>query len=338
MLLSIFIISVIMNLIFIQIYRSNSFQEKNQIQNIHSHKVSRYGGFTFIISMFLISIMFKNILFLKYLLISLIIILPASLEDLNFEIHPKIRLIFILICSLTLIVNFEKLPLFNFGYLNLIFNNNFFQIIFFTLCLSIVTNGQNMIDGANGLSAFSSATTFACIFFISNIYDDEFLRLISLSLLLLIFSFLIFNFPYGKIFMGDTGSYFLGMTGGFLVIYAFGKYDEMPTWSAAVILFYPTIEVIFSYFRKTMNGKSPLLPDKKHLHLLIFQIIKPNSSKDLYRNSIVSAFMSIIWLSPLAIFPFSLINLDISFISLMVLSFIYLFMYYVVNSIYKSNK
>ena len=48
----------------------------------------------------------------------------------------------------------------------------------------------------------------------------------------------------------------------------------MPSWSAAVILFYPTFEVVFSYFRKIKNKKSPLLPDKHHLHLLIFQILK----------------------------------------------------------------
>ena len=197
---SLFFISLIINYFFIKYYDSKRFNYKIQIQNIHDHSVSRFGGYTFIICMIYISLFNREIFLLQFILISLIAIIPAILEDLNFEIKPIIRLLLTLICCFILIISFDQLPLFNFGYFNLIFNNNIFQIIFFTLCLAIVTNGQNMIDGANGLSGFSSITTFSCIFYISTIYNDELLKLVSLSILILIFSFLIFNFPKGLIF------------------------------------------------------------------------------------------------------------------------------------------
>jgi UDP-GlcNAc:undecaprenyl-phosphate GlcNAc-1-phosphate transferase len=98
--------------------------------------------------------------------------------------------------------------------------------------------------------------------------------------------------------MGDLGAYFYGFTLSGLVIYFFGKYDNFLSWNAVLILFYPAMELLFSFVRKKFFQKqSPLLPDVKHLHSLICRHLR--NSKKTFNNSYSLIFL----------FPFILISI-----------------------------
>lgn len=308
--------------------------KKNQIQNIHSEAVPRLGGLV-IFSIYVLICFFylKDLKF--FFLISFIPILPAIIEDFNYEINPITRLICMLIGSFLIVNSIDQLPKFEFLYSNL-FNNHIFQLFFFTLALTSVTNGQNIIDGTNGLSALTSLSIFGSILYIGLLLDDLLLINSSLLIISLLASFLIFNYPYGKIFLGDSGSYFLGFFAGYLIIYLFGKYPELPTWSALVILYYPCMEVIFSYFRKIISRKSPFKPDNLHLHLKIYYLLSYQRKKSKLYNALVAPFLSILWLSPLAILPFSIKNPNLSIISVIFLIFSYIFLYLAIPT-FKNN-
>jgi len=113
-----------------------------------------------------------------------------------------------------------------------------------------------------------------------------------------------------------------------LTIYVFGKYPELPTWSAVVILYYPCQEVIFSYFRKIYDKKSPFTADNKHLHLKVFFLLQSNKKPSKLYNALVAPFLSILWLSPLALISFSIQNHILSILAVILLGFIYIFIYY----------
>ena len=309
----------------------------NQIQDIHIGFVSRLGGLV----IFLCSGFYLFFNFLEYqtfILFSFIIVLPALMEDLGISIKPLIRLFLILSGSFLIVINFDQLPQFEFGYLNLIFNNHIFQIIFFTLAMTTVINGQNIIDGTNGLSALTSMTIFASLWYTGFIIEDDNLMTISLSVVLLLISFLLFNYPFGKIFLGDMGSYFLGLLAAYLTIQTFANNPELPSWSAVIILFYPTLEVVFSYFRKLVFSQSPFLPDNLHLHLKIYYLLsKDNPERRLY-NALVAPFLSIIWLNPLTLLPLSFSLPHLSMIVLITLIIIYLFFYLAIPSPHSDSK
>ena len=305
--------------------------KSNQIQDIHMGFVSRLGG----IAIFLCSGIYLFFNFVEYqifFLFSLIIVLPALIEDLGIIIKPLIRLFLILSGSFLIIINFDQLPQFEFGYLNLIFNNHIFQIIFFTLAMTTVINGQNIIDGTNGLSSFTSLTIFASLWYTGFIVEDHSLMIVSSSILILLISFLLFNYPLGKIFLGDMGSYFLGLLAAYLTIQTFANNPELPSWSAVIILFYPTLEVIFSYFRKLANRQSPFMPDNEHLHLKIYYLLSKNNPKRRLFNALVAPFLSIIWLTPLTLLPISFNFPHVSMIVLIALIIIYLFFYFAIPS------
>jgi UDP-N-acetylmuramyl pentapeptide phosphotransferase/UDP-N-acetylglucosamine-1-phosphate transferase len=143
------------------------------------------------------------------------------------------------------------------------------------LCLVFVINGCNLIDGFNGLLIghylIILSILYLIIYKISNI--DYLVNFIFLSILIG-FSFLIFNFPLAKVFLGDSGSYFLGTVLS-LVIIEINKLNlNISPFFFACLLFYIFFEVIFSFFRKILIKKTtPLNPDRQHLHMLFFEFI-----------------------------------------------------------------
>ena len=300
-------------------------KDKDQPQNIHFNATSRLGGLVIFFNFVLFVLLYERSLTL-FLIMSLIFFLPALYEDLNYDIRPIIRLFLIIIGSLMVVLNIDQLPQFQTIFSSFL-NNYYFQIIFYTLCLATVINGQNIIDGTNGLSAFTGISIFGSLLYIGLLVNDYQLVNITIITINLLTCFLIFNYPYGKIFLGDCGSYFIGVLGGYLTIYVFGKYPELPTWSAVIILYYPTQEVIFSYFRKIIYKKSPFKADNSHLHLKIFYLLKINKKPSKLYNALVAPFLSILWLSPLALTPFAIQNHTLAILALILLGFIYLFLY-----------
>ena len=323
-----FPISLFCNFLIMKYGYQFSSNKGKQTQDIHQGQISRLGGLILIILFYIYAILFQ-IIPLNFFFISLLVLIPALLEDFGFNLKPLIRLSAILMGCLILVINFNHLPPFDLSFLNIVFNNFYFQIIFYTLALATVINGQNIIDGTNGLSASTGIIIFIGIGYLGLEISNPKIIQIAIFMTVLLISFLLFNFPFGKIFLGDAGSYFIGLLGGYLTIEIFAANPQLPTWSAVIILFYPALEVIFSYFRKIHSHQSPFLPDKKHLHLKIFYLLSKGTTKPsrLY-NALVAPFLSIIWLSPLAILPISLVLPHLSLIFLAGLVLVYLFFYY----------
>ena len=153
----------------------------------------------------------------------------------------------------------------------------------------------------------------------------------------LLIGFIVFNYPFGLIFLGDAGSYFLGFLSCYLVVDIFARYPELPSWSAVIILFYPTLEIIFSFFRKIIQKKSPLLPDNRHLHLKIYYLFSKNKKEKRLYNALVAPFLAVIWLSPLALLSFSIQFPLWSMIILFFLILVYLFFYLAIPSHYNKE-
>ena len=323
-----FLIAIFANyLIMLHSHRIISF--KTQKQNIHIGLTPPLGGISIIALFYFYNFTFDKIDFdIFFYLSSCLIIIPAIFEDFGIETKPILRLLLIFIGSFFLILNTSHLPEFNFDNLNVIFNNKYFQIIFFTVALATVINGQNLIDGTNGLSGFTALVIFICIGYLGYLKNNNELLTLSLLICSLIVAFLIFNYPFGKIFMGDSGCYFIGLLSGYSVIKIFATYPELPTWSAAIILFYPAIEVVFSYFRKIMTGVSPFKADKNHLHLKIFFLISANSKRYLLCNSLVAPILGLMWISPLILLPISLVLPHTAVLILFVLIVFYIVIYF----------
>tara|TARA_B100001057_G_C22685229_1_gene885403 strand:- start:35 stop:1072 length:1038 start_codon:yes stop_codon:yes gene_type:complete len=326
------------NYIVIKISSRIKLKKVFQIQDIHAEDTSRFGGLVIIITSIVFFSVSKDYMLLKVILVSSIAIIPAILEDLRIFVKPLVRLFLIFTSSYGAVLLVDTLPVFNILFLLDFLNNHYFKLLFFTLGLAILMNGQNIIDGTNGLSSFTSLSIFSCLFYIGLYKQDYYLINLTSFFIICIVCFIVFNFPFGKIFLGDSGSYFLGFFSGYLVIKTYGQYSDLPTWSAMVILLYPTLEVCFSYFRKIFQGSSPFLPDNKHLHLKIYFLIQKGHEKSTLYNSLVTPFLAIMWLTPLVALPFVIQIPKASFLVMFLMVLCYVFFYYSIPEPSKENQ
>ena len=94
-----------------------------------------------------------------------------------------------------------------------------------------------------------------------------------------IIGFLTFNFPHGKIFLGDGGAYFLGFVCAVLSIKLINLVPEVSPWFPLILGAYPVWEVLFSAYRRKRKNRHPFYPDKLHLHTLVYYRLTRSNPK-----------------------------------------------------------
>ncbi len=251
--------------------------EFSKPQAFHENAVSRSGGIASVASLsffFIIyNLLYEDILY-EYIFITLSLFFVGYLDDIKTKISPNLRLISM---SFFLIFFIYYLPI-QINNIDLIFlkswlNNKIFSSIFITLCFLFIINGANLIDGFNGLLTINLIIINSILLYINLDSENiEFSFFLTGQLIILI-SFLIFNFPNAKIFLGDSGSYLHGSLVALNVIITNNLNPQISSFFFCIILFYLFFEVFFSFFRKIYQKKSPVLPDNKHLHMLCYKKI-----------------------------------------------------------------
>ena len=244
-------------------------------QAFHKEPIARIGGFAIIslLTSFFLFYLFVFDVYLKdYFTISLLLFILGFLDDLRIKINPSIRLV-LMVIALVFCINIFSVQITRSGldFLNIWLENNIFQIFFVLLCFLFVVNGANLIDGFNGLLAIHFLLINSTFLLINLLNQNDNLSIVLLVQIIIVLSFLLFNFPKAKIFLGDSGSYLLG---SLIVLNTIKTYElnvEISPFFFASVLFYLFYEVLFSFIRKVKLKKSPLKPDKNHLHMLLFR-------------------------------------------------------------------
>ncbi len=145
------------------------------------------------------------------------------------------------------------------------------SVLFFTFAVTGTTHAFNLIDGQNGLSAGVASLCLAGLAKVALVTGQDTLGLLALGLAGANLGFLLFNYPFGKIFLGDCGAYLNGAAVGVLtVLVVQGSGGAVSPWFALALLAYPAWETIFSMIRRSRGRQSLFMPDVSHLHHLYF--------------------------------------------------------------------
>lgn len=141
------------------------------------------------------------------------------------------------------------------------------SILFSVLWIVFITNAVNFIDGLDGLAAGVSAIMSVSMVFIAARLGEYSVAIIGTALMGACFGFLPYNFNPAKIFMGDTGSTFLGFILATLSIQGvFKSYAVISFAVPLLILGLPLFDAIFAMIRRILKGQSPMHADRGHLH------------------------------------------------------------------------
>ena len=129
-----------------------------------------------------------------------------------------------------------------------------------------MVNTINFLDGLDGLATGVSAIAALVIFALALAVNQPLVALLAIILAGSALGFLPFNFFPAKIFLGDSGAYFLGLTLALLAIYSGGKLATI-----GLVLGFTIIDAMWAAVRRIRRGVSPFTSDREHLHHLLLQ-------------------------------------------------------------------
>lgn len=238
------------------------------------------GGGVVVIAVFLLSVFLNpHLVFDKILLglaASSVIILVYGILDDIFDLKARWQFLFQFAAVLPVIlsgvridlirnplagffgfgeaIRFDQIELFGFSVLG--------SLVIFGW-LMILMNAMNFLDGVDGLTSGVSFLAFSAVFAVSlsSSVNQPAIAILAAILGGAVLGFLIFNFPPAKIFLGTSGSVFLGFAIGVLAVYSGAKIA-----TASLVLVLPILDSVFVVVRRLKDGVSIFQADNRHLH------------------------------------------------------------------------
>lgn len=261
-------------------YNARIINDSRAVQSAHNGPVVRAGGLAIYLSLlFIIPLsQYLNIEIkpFSYLLLSACVVFGVGfLEDLGFGASPLFRISGAIFSGI-LVIFFYQVWLVSIAIPGVDYLLSFAPIgIAFTIfATSGVVNAFNLVDGLNGLSSYISGTTAFALYLIAvktNQLD------FSIFLLLVIFTtmgFMILNFPFGIIFLGDAGAYLLGHILVWAAIILIVSSPQISPFSILLIFFWPVADTFLALWRRWKNGVRADNPDRLHFHQLTMRLIE----------------------------------------------------------------
>lgn len=237
-------------------------------RKVHKHPMPRLGGLAIYLS-FLICYMFFGVItteMLSIVIASFVIILFGIIDDIN-PMKARYKLIGQLIAAGIIVfygnIILKEVYLFDY-YISFGGLSPYLTIFFIIACI----NAINLIDGLDGLASGISTIYFSTIAVIALMTNRIGGLDITISILMAgaTLGFLVFNFPPAKIFMGDTGSQFLGFIIAIISLLGFKNVTFNSLVVPIIILAIPIFDTLFAILRRFLKGESIGTPDKEHFH------------------------------------------------------------------------
>ena len=279
--------------------------DKPNARKRHQGQVPLIGGISIFVAVLAASMLWlPNTLELRmYLVASAMMVFIGVLDD-KFDLRVRIRLVGQLIVASLMIYGVGGYVsnlgnLFNLGDVSL----GPLGILFTYIAIVVVINAYNMIDGIDGLIGCLSINTFtaiAVLFILSGQTDYVSYPLIIATAIMpyLLYNLNVFdkvlNKETKKIFMGDAGSMFVGLSVIWLL--TMGTQGEQASFRPVTALWIcaiPLMDMLAIVTRRYRNGKSPFKPDRDHLHHIL-QRLGFSAQQTLVIISVVAVTLSTI--------------------------------------------
>lgn len=241
--------------------------DKPEKRKVHTHVMPRLGGLA-IYSGFIIAILCTvhiNKDVLGIITGGTFIVLLGILDD-KYSLPAKVKLLgqiaaALILCAFDIKIEWLNNPLGGYFYLDL------FSVPFTVFWVISFTNVVNLIDGLDGLAAGVSGIASITVILVAVQQGFYSVAVITAALAGGIIGFIRYNFNPASIFMGDTGSMFIGYM--LAAISIFGAVKSAATIALivpAVALGLPIMDTAFAILRRYTNGRPIFQPDKGHLH------------------------------------------------------------------------
>lgn len=246
----------------------NAMDEPNE-RKIHKVPMPRLGGLGIYISFLFGYILYGDITtqMISILIGSFLLLLIGIIDDIN-SVKARYKLLVQTVAALIVVIYgqiyFTEITIFG---LCITFPK-IIAYILSTFFIVAITNAINLIDGLDGLAGGISSIYFLTIAIIAFILNrlgglDIILCLLMLGSTL---GFLVYNFPPAKIFMGDSGSLFLGFMISVIALLGFKVTTITSLFIPILVLSIPIFDTLLAILRRFIKGQNIGRADKEHFH------------------------------------------------------------------------
>lgn len=267
-------------------------------RKVHKVPMPRLGGLSIFFGFLLGYMLFgeQSIVMNSILIASFVVILIGVFDDIK-PLKASVKFIGQLVAA-CIIVFYGNIILRDVSAFGIYIDFGCFSIPFTIFFILGCINCMNLIDGLDGLAAGISSIYFATIGIIAIMQGkfglDFLLTFIMLGSTL---GFLVHNFNPATIFMGDSGSMFLGLIISVIALLGFKNVTMTSLIIPLLLLAIPILDTIFAIIRRTLKGEKISTPDKYHIH---HQLLKRNLSQRqtvlaIYVINILFAIASIVY-------------------------------------------
>jgi UDP-N-acetylmuramyl pentapeptide phosphotransferase/UDP-N-acetylglucosamine-1-phosphate transferase len=287
--------------------------EYEKVQKVHINPTPRIGGLGIFLSLLFIAA--DHNWGVPLILTAIPAFIAGFLEDYSGKIKPTQRLgIMCLSPIMAFIILHSSILQYWGGFIIPTYIGVFLSLV---LVLALI-NGVNFSDGQNGLASSSALISTITLCILSYHLKSESFFYILCIIAAAITAFLLYNYPKGRIFLGDGGAYVLGFLLSIISILLTQLYPlQLSPLLIPAILIYPLWEVVFSTLRKIFYDRmSPLHSDHHHLHQLLYRNFALGKSYAV--TVMITPFQIIIALVAIA-YPNNTLLLSIAIIAYIVL-------------------
>jgi UDP-GlcNAc:undecaprenyl-phosphate GlcNAc-1-phosphate transferase len=145
-------------------------------------------------------------------------------------------------------------------------------LVFTVVWVLAITNAFNLIDGLDGLAAGSALFSTMVVFVVALLNGPNLVELMTLVLAGAILGFLRFNFNPATIFLGDSGSLFIGFLLSALALSGAQKAPTIVAVAIPIVSFgLPILETVLSVIRRLISGRPIFTADREHIHHKLLQ-------------------------------------------------------------------
>lgn len=240
-------------------------------RRMHDHPIPRMGGLAIFFGFILSAIIYVEITpqFQGMMLGAVIIVVLGIFDDI-YALGAKFKLL-VQIAAALVAVHFGNViqiisnpnvlspnPYWDLGWL---------AVPATVLWIVAITNAVNLIDGLDGLACGVSTISSMTMLVISLAVADGPVAVIMAALAGGCIGFLPYNLNPAKIFMGDTGSTFLGFVLAVMSIQGLFKFYTIISFAVPFLMLgLPIFDTCFAFIRRIAHGQSPMHPDRSHVH------------------------------------------------------------------------
>jgi UDP-GlcNAc:undecaprenyl-phosphate GlcNAc-1-phosphate transferase len=240
-------------------------------RRMHDHPIPRMGGLAIFLAFLLTVLLFAQLTGqVKGMLLGSVVIVVLGIFDDIYSLPAKFKFVVQILAAL--IAAWSGNLIDTLSNPNIFSSNPYWELGWLAWPVTVIwivaiTNAVNLIDGLDGLACGVSTITSMAMLVIALVLGEGEVAILLAALAGGCVGFLPYNLHPAKIFMGDTGSTFLGYILAVVSIQGmFKMYSIISFVVPFLMLGLPIFDTSFAFIRRIAHGKSPMSPDRSHVH------------------------------------------------------------------------